>query len=39
MTIKKKETNVSFSVPGKPVTLEVDPDVNLLYEGAVKQLR
>ncbi|MGH2648877.1 MAG: M1 family metallopeptidase, partial [Ginsengibacter sp.] len=37
--IKSKITESQFSVKNKPVTISADPNVNLLFEGDVKEMK
>lgn len=37
--IKDKRTTVSIPVPSRPLKMILDPDINLLYEGVVKEIR
>ena len=36
--VKDKFTTITISLPGDPLKIQIDPEVNLLYEGTLKQL-
>lgn len=37
VAIKDRETSFTFAATAKPATITVDPNVNLLYEGSIKE--